>query len=39
MVAGQVVYGISATLHAESFTMMEADEKKQALMELMNRLL
>lgn len=39
MVAGQVVYGISATLHAESFTVMQADEKRQALMELLNRLL
>ena len=39
MVAGQVVYGISATLHAESYAMMRADEKKQALMEVMNRLL
>lgn len=39
MVAGQVVYGISATLHAQSFEAMSADEKKQALLELLNRLL
>lgn len=39
MVAGQVVYGISATLHAQSFESMSADEKIQVLLELLNRLL
>lgn len=39
MVAGQVVYGVSATLHAQSFEAMSADGKKQALMDLVNRLL
>lgn len=39
MVVGQVVYGISATLHTESFEAMSADEKQQVLLNLLNRLL
>ncbi|MBQ4529783.1 MAG: TetR/AcrR family transcriptional regulator [Lachnospiraceae bacterium] len=39
IVAGQVLYGISATLHSESFQVMSKDEKKQVLIDLANRLL
>lgn len=39
IVAGQLLYGISATLHSESFQLMAKDEKKQILIDLAERLL
>lgn len=39
IVAGQFLYGISATLHSESFSSMSLNEKKHALVEIANRLL
>ena len=39
ILAGQLLYGISATLHSESFDSMPIEKKKQTLMELANRLL
>lgn len=39
IIAGQVVYGISATLHTESFYTMPTSEKKQVLEDLINRLI
>lgn len=39
IVAGQLLYGVSATIHSQSFTLMTANEKKQTLIDLANRLL
>lgn len=39
MIAGQILYGISATLHAESFPSLPKEEKIQILIDLVNRLL
>ena len=39
LVAGQVLYAISATVHSESFGAMTQEEKRQVLIELMKRLL
>lgn len=39
IIAGQVVYGISATLHSQSFEAMPISERKQVLGDLFGRLL
>ncbi len=39
LIAGQVVYGISATIHSESFMSMPIAEKKQAIVDLLGRLI
>lgn len=39
IVAGQVLYAISATIHSQSFIVMTAEGKKKTLMDLINRLL
>ena len=39
LIAGQVVYGISATIHSESFMRMPIAEKKQAVIDLLGRLI
>lgn len=39
IIAGQVVYSISATLHSESFIKMQTDEGKQILVNVIKRLI
>lgn len=39
IIAGQVVYGISATIHSQSFEVMPIPEKKQVLGDLLTRLI
>ena len=39
IIAGQIVYAISATLHSQSFEKMQIAEKKQALVDLIGRLI
>ena len=39
IIAGQVVYGISATLHSKNFERMQAAKKKQVLVDLLDRLI
>lgn len=39
LLAGQLLYGISATLHSDCFPTLSGDEKMQVLLDLMNRLL
>ena len=39
IIAGQVVYSISATLHSESFIKLQADEGKEILINVMERLI
>lgn len=39
IIAGQVVYGISATIHSKSFIKMPIAEKKQAMIDLLGRLI
>ena len=38
ILAGQLVYGISATLHSTSFEMLGPEEKKRCLMAYMNKI-
>lgn len=39
LIAGQILYAISATLHSDSFPLMSETEKKNTLIDLLNRLL
>ena len=39
MLAAQLVYGISATIHSKSFEPMDSSEKRKCLLDLMNRIL
>ena len=39
ILAGQLLYGISATIHSEEFGKMEADEKKKCLITYMNKVM
>lgn len=39
IVAGQLLYGVSATIHSQSFGLMTENDKKQTLIDLANRLL
>lgn len=39
LIAGQILYAISATLHSDSFPLMSETEKKNILIDLLNRLL
>lgn len=39
LIAGQILYSISATLHSDSFPLMSETEKKKILIDLLNRLL
>ena len=39
ILAGQLVYGISATLHSPAFEELEPEEKKNCLMAYMNKII
>ena len=39
IVAGQLVYGVSATIHSESFEKMSVPEQKECLMEYIDKIL
>lgn len=39
IIAGQVVYGIFATIHSESFIKIPIEKQKQAIVELLERLI
>lgn len=39
IIAGQLVYGISATVHSESFEKMSSQEKRECLTEYIKKIL